>query len=515
MKFSAFIFFFIAVFYSAGAQLWPGENSELNYRLVGFSFPSSPELQAHSYVIEIACGKYTDDHSFKKQMVVQVQSATSKVIVTLPFFGTQYTWRTVYKRSGKKDIYSKFHHFSTLTIPNVDTSFTRLRIVDDAKQYKDAYVLMDGSRVLYDMKGAPLWFLPDIDSLIAKGGFVRDLKHTVQGTITFLAGNQQGFNAYEVNYNGKILWRGPDNGIASGGKSEDYHHEFTRLCNGNYMILGNEWLDVFLKISANKDSSLIFGNSENHLSSAETVIKIDHKPFGILVEYDERGNVVWSYRSSNYFRTSDLLYNTDADGKINVNVHDNAFFFDEKAKVVYMSFKDINRIVKIRYPDGTVLASYGEPCKGSKYDAGLFCGQHCCRRSDSGYLYLFNNNTCNAPANPKITLLREPATQNDTLKKVWEYEFTNEGLTNAQLSNLSSVSGGSVFELADHSFFSCMGNMQGITLIVNRGKEVLWKAVPETWDKNLKRWNILAQYRADIIMNRHDLEQLIWKSGEQ
>ena len=41
------------------------------------------------------------------------------------------------------------------------------------------------------------------------------------------------------------------------------------------------------------------------------------------------------------------------------DVHENAFFFDEKNKVIYISFKYISTIIKLKYPEGIVLNTYG------------------------------------------------------------------------------------------------------------------------------------------------------------
>jgi len=54
-----------------------------------------------------------------------------------------------------------------------------------------------------------------------------DLKLTTFGTITFISGN-----AYEVDYNGKVLWQAPNNGYVSHMDHEILHHEFTRCRTG-------------------------------------------------------------------------------------------------------------------------------------------------------------------------------------------------------------------------------------------------------------------------------------------
>ena len=60
--------------------------------------------------------------------------------------------------------------------------------------------------------------------------------------------------------------------------------------------------------------------------------------FGTLIEYDEEGNVVWYWKSSDYFATSDLAYYTLAKDEPSIDVHENSFYFDEKE----------NNFIKIR-----------------------------------------------------------------------------------------------------------------------------------------------------------------------
>ena len=53
---------------------------------------------------------------------------------------------------------------------------------------------------------------------------------------------------------------------------------------------------------------------------------------------------------------------------------------------------------------------------------GYFCRQHSARRSHKGYVYLFNNNTCDTGAICKIVMLKESATPTAKPEKKWEYE---------------------------------------------------------------------------------------------
>jgi len=193
-------------------------------------------------------------------------------------------------------------------------------------------------------------------------------------------------------------------------------------------------------------------------------------------------------------------------------VHENAFFFDEDAKVIYISFRNLNQIIKVKYPEGNVLATYGEIFKPGEPGEGngLFCGQHCCLRSQNGSLLVYNNNFCNPASTPQIITFQEPTPGNDGLKKTWEYQCTTEDGSDKSQSKYIWQAGGNIIELPDSSLFACMGGSYSKIFIVNRDKEELWSALPERWLPFEKKWFPNAGYRASIITNHKAFEALIW-----
>jgi hypothetical protein len=489
------------------AQVFPAEGSKLHYRLVKFSAPQVGP--GASYTFEIASGHYASEDSFKQNTIISRASSRNKTLAEVPSFGAQYTWRTTaHNPSG--DTKSELHHFSTGIIPNVDTNVSRLRILNNNDRYKDAYVFVDGKRTLYDMKGHPVWYLPGLPGFSKeKMRDLRDLKLSPKGTITFLLDQQ----AYEINYDGDILWKGPNTGVVSGKRVEHYHHEFTRLANGHYMVLGDE--HVLWKLPPTKDSAVLNNDKVVWDKTNKTLSqKLD---FGTLIEYDEKGKVVWSWKSSGYFKTSDLINRKTASGMYDIDVHENSFFFNEKAKVIYLSFRNISRVIKIRYPDGKVIGIYGNIYKqGTQLNEdGLFCYQHSCRRSKKGYLYLYDNNSCNPGTNPKILMMKEPGTDKEKIKTVWEYECNNEVKSGKKQTEDKYTTGGNVIELPDSSLFVSMCSGYSELFIVGLDKKTFWSAIPEKWNADEKMWEGTTQYRSSIINTRKELEDLILNSGRK
>ncbi len=265
-KLSCFLLLFLSIT-QLRAQVLPKENAALNYRLVGMSFPGRQNV--YKYKIEIAAGNWSSEDSFKNNIFLSLYSKVSKIIAEVPAFKAHYTWRYTYiDKHGRTDI-GKWNHFSTLTCPEVDTSLSRLRVIKTTEKYKNAYVFVDCKRTVYDMKGRPVWFLPDNKAETEGAPKPRDMKISSAGTVTYL---WHGGVPYEVNYDGDILWKAPDDGKVSGQKKEDYHHEFTRLANGHYFVLGSE------------PGYLVRSGAGN--PAADTPIKVT---YGTLIEYNQAG----------------------------------------------------------------------------------------------------------------------------------------------------------------------------------------------------------------------------------
>lgn len=447
----------------------PAEGSLLNYRLAGFSVPTKPGASVYSF--EIANGHQTNEKAFAGSFVTTQNSKENKTIILLPKFGQRYTWRVVYKdKDNKTKGKSPFYHFATDTICYVDTARYRLRIIDTATAFKDMLVLPD-CRVMYDMKGNPVWFLPDLGEQMPLIAMPRDFKPTADGTFTFLKDN----DAFEIDYNGKILWQAP-RGVVHKDSQEAYHHDFTKLANGHYMIADQEVLTL-------EDS--------NKAPYPVTC--------GTLVEFDSAGKLIWQWKSSNYF-INNANYKAH-DGRFYIYPHLNAFYFDDPNKVIYLSFRNTNNILKIAYPSGHVIADYEQK------DNPLFEAQHSCRIAGNGDLYLFNNNA-SKNKNPLnaisyIARFEEPADGSNQLKKLWEYSCKIDAEARS-----CSLSGGSVYELKDGSMLSCMG-MEGRVFIVSPDQKLIWNALPEQRPQG--EWRVWQQYRASFIENAAMLDKFIFR----
>lgn len=496
----------IVAFFSSKSQILPREGSKLNYRMVGFSFPVVQN--ATQYIIEIASGRHTSSDSFKKNIIKSINTGLSRTIAEVPIFGCEYTWRVTSIVRHTSVVDNIFHHFSTIKIPSVDTSQMRLRLLKKTGGYNNYYIFLDGHRGLYDMDGNAIWYVPLTEKLNKNNIDPRDLKMTPQCTLTLLVGEE----GYEINYQGDILWTAPD------AENEHYHHEMTRLSNGNYMLLGYESVNMYLKPAGPVENGLVIlpeNGPEDLKAQKNSELKFLRKDqFSKVIEYDPKGDIVRTFTPSKYFAGSDLYYHRRSDGNIDTKVHNNGFYYNEKNNTLYLSFKEINRILKVTYPGGKFINAYGPsfaPGATHPKSEGLFCKQHHCSISGVGNLLIFNNNYCNENSLPTVVVLEEPATKKDSLKKIWEYSLTIDNVEAEEKRKLQFPAGGSIYELPDHSFFVNMGGDYSKVFIVNRNKEIQWSALPEKWQPELNKWMPFSQYRASII-TRDQLERLIWNN---
>ena len=484
----------------AWTQLHPEEGSRLHYRLIGFSFPQVKNTL--KYTVEIADGNYTSEQEFDSHIIQHYTTKTNKLIGEVPSFGMPYTWRITHIAPDKTTQKSRLYHFSTNKLPCADTQYMRLRIIKKAAKYSEAFVFCDKNRVLYDMNGSPVWYMPDLPGRVNEKTDVRDIKLSPKGTLTFIADNM----AYEMNYDGEVLWQPPNDGKINGDSIEHYHHQMTMLGNGNYMILGNELVAWEWRKSAAGDAEINL--IPKPLQGDTSKVKVYSKLlFGTVIEYDTSGNILWSWKSSDYFKKTELIHRKAI--KNISDSHENAFFLDEQHKNLYVSFKNFSRILKIGYPTGKVSHVYGNTTDSVMPLSTPFCHQHSCNLSRKGYIYLFNNNICHPDVTPKVVMLQEPVTETGSLKKIWEYSYPYKGdFTKRRIAE--GTSGGNVIELPGGEMFVSMCNPYSNVFIVNQNKQLLWDAVLEQWNMPARKWDILSSYRCSIILNRKKMDQLIW-----
>jgi hypothetical protein len=481
-------------FTCALAQVKPMEGATINYRLIGFTIPGDTNVA--TYKLEVANGIINNNTDFNKRVILTQRYNKNKMIATLPQFGKSYTWRVTYANKKRKTVYTPLYHFSIGTTEDVDTSMYRLHIVQAADHHKNLLAFLDYSKALYDMDGNVLWYMPQIKGMTDHNIRIRDLRPTSSGTITFLTSSK----IYEIDYDGNIIWQSAET-ITPGDINafERFHHEFIKLSNGNYMVAGNHFYNLDIETN-NQSTEMVNNNANVSLVKGKVYRRV---PMATIEEYDSKGTKVWEWSSSSFMKDDTLFLK-----KIYLNPDDlgprmNSFYFDEKNKFVYMSFKNAHHIVKIAYPSGKVLAKYN----GTITEPPMFRGQHAVRLNNAGNIILFNNNNGSFSGRQAIppSYLVELQEDNDTLKKVWEFSCNIDSYTQS-----NTASGGNVIELNDGCYISCAGTT-GRNFIVTKNKQIVWNAVMQQKIKD-NQWQPYEEYKISVIETGKQLEDLIFNT---
>ncbi len=492
------ILFFILCSNSSYAQVFPQENSVLNYRIIGFSFPAVPK--ATDYKIEVMPGNVTTTAAFKVELS-STPSDKNRIICEVPSFGSQYTWRISYNINGKQKT-SRLGHFSTGISQSVDTTQSRLQISKNFTDTAQYYLLVDGNGTMYDLNGNPVWYLATQSKMIKSS---MDLKKTKFHTLTFMSGR----GSEEIDYDCNVLWEAPNNVGNNNANmlSMGYHHEFTRAARNSYFVLCNE-IKLQGPAKVQKDNRYVYFPNANENPVSEC----------ILFDFNTCGNTLWSWNSSDYLKKSDLGYlpNTVFQG------HENSFYFDSAEQSIYLSYAGMNRIVKINYPSGNIEQVYGNTLSQTQagssllatqnqleikktLDSYVFKGEHNCTKSPTGDLMLYNNNL--GDTIPPEVLILNP--DHGNLTKKWSYKCPAD-LDSKQNPPPTNGGGGSVESFSDSLLLVQMNNPLNKTFIVNNKKELLWSGILEN-KRGDNTWQSASSYRACIV-TRAELEELIWNS---
>ncbi|MBS1771915.1 MAG: aryl-sulfate sulfotransferase [Bacteroidetes bacterium] len=491
------------------AHVVPAEGAILNYRLAGFKIPERKD--AAKYVFHIARNRVTDESALKNEAFTHTTSSTNNCIVLLPSFGTAYCWMvTCYDKNGKEIYQSPIYSFNTGSISYIDTTQNGLLVMAKAQHHKDLLLMVDHMLVIYDLNGKPLWYMPQTHEIENRDVGIRDFKATADGTFTFITDK----DAFEVNYNGEVIWKAPNDGKVSGAKTEWYHHEFTKLSNGHYMIAGTETIERRIPGKPSdyfndNDTTVRKGNDGNYYKQIIC---------GTLIEYDAAGKVVWSWRVSEHLDDKDFFWpkNVLAEPH-NGNTHMNSFDFDEQHKLIYISFKKINQVITIAYPSGKIVDRIGETGAPAK-EASPFYGQHACKMDKrTGDLYVFNNNHSDIEPVYKwqydaegyitshVLVYRHTPQQGGALKKVWDFpcKFFND-----KTLPQTTLRGGNVNVLDDGCLLINMGTTNAMA-IVSKNKQMVWGAMPYITDANNQKQN-MEPYRCSYL-NTKDLAKFIFR----
>jgi hypothetical protein len=462
------ISFLIILAASLYGQVIPEPGSNLIHTQVMFEYPAVKGADKYQVVI---C-KWDSLKKVPVPYFNQFDNTTATLVSNLEF-GFEYSW--TYQALDKKQntIFTSgpyTFYIKKPERPNLD--YQRERIIPiNSGEPLEGLIGQDYAKTFYDRKGVPVCYIPETPPLLNTRFSIRDLRMTPGGTITLLTK----FDAVELDLNGHIIWQAPNDGKVSGESIETYHHCFSKMKNGNYMVLGNK---------------------HRLLKSPFDTIHAEVE-FGTIMEYEPSGKLVWKWDSQDYFDTRDLFKHDPADtAYYYVIPHSNSYDVSEDGKYVFVGFRRISRIVQIDKVSGEVVASFGSKMVSgeAKYANDFFRFQHSSNVLKDGNLVVLNNDSIDDPnITSSIVIFTVPDSKNPTSRLLWKFDFKFDTLTDGK-----SFKTGNVLELPDKNLLVNMGTLNR-TIEVTRDKKVVWDSFTEKWDPKLNRWEPFPQFRSCYI----------------
>lgn len=469
------------------AQILPAPGAKLTYNQVMFEYEKVKG--AALYIVRVeedtkgsdTIGRFSENCS-----VEQTDSSTATVIDGLTF-GRKYRWMYAGLKPGQEPAW-KGPYFFEITRDTLLNNVMSINVTTNfAGANAGGLIVNDCTHTIVDREGKLVWYLANVNwhysklnepvslnpTLPGRGTVnntnhkfevkpvIYDLKLTPYGTITDL---EDSF-PLERDLNNNIIWKAPNDDRVSGMFYEYYNHDFKRLANGHYMVLGNQ---VWRLLPDYCDTAAIKKKyPEIKLFGGKQYARVD---FGTIIEYDKNKNVVWSWKSQNYF-DSDALKPITGDLRLHFELkpHINAFSVDRDNKFVYAGFRDASRIVKIEKATGNVVDSWGPKTLAAAMHKVPIHGQHDANVLDNGNIAVFDNNDYpGRDSIPSVIIFSQQATDSGHI--VWKYDCS---LPPGQ--RRAKRTGGNVDQLKNGNFLVCMGDVDKISEIT-KDKRVVWQA---------------------------------------
>jgi hypothetical protein len=463
--------------YLTETEVHPANGSQLNFTIVMFDHPQVMKAVYYTTNVYTVNGKDT-------LLFASVKDSTSATLVTGLEFGKSYVWNYVAWGKKKKAIFrSKQYGFSVLPLPGE----TRIHIIrNDSLNNQGGFVSFDYAQLITDRSGKPVWFLPPAkNGEFKKDNQVRDLRLSPAGTVTFLTEK----NSFEINPDGRVVWRGPQPAPSSKEYVGEYHHSFQRMKNGNLLTMGTHTV-------------------EKQLPGDTAHIALD---YGIICEFGRSGRLLWKWDSETYLQDNDILPRKDHEGNPNPSIHMNACTVSDSGHYAWAGFRDLNRVVKIDRFTGKVVASYGTrmPSGEAQFADGFFRRQHDVCVLRNGNIAVFNNDSIADPAAvSSVVIFSQANTPGEESKLVWRFSCKFDSLSNGR-----SERAGGIEELPNGNYLINMGSLNRC-IEISPSKQITWDVFVESWSKEKNTWIAFNQYRSHYIPSLYPVYFTVVRAGK-
>lgn len=347
-------------------------------------------------------------------------------------WGKSYNWQYVAKDKEQHKLFTS--KANTFRIKNQSELSPKTYLIEAQNHNNlEGYVFADGAGALFNRKGEMQWMLPSMIQGLPKIGspILRDLRVSPSGTFTLIVLEKRE-KGIEISKDGKLLWQTPDDGRVNGDTSEFYHHDFQKLVNGNYMILGSNKKKTALPIK--KEEIETYRNTKDIVIEEDSAYSI--YPYPTLIEYNANKQVVWSWDSRSFFQE---LYKKGL--KVGT-IHANAFEQDDKEEYIYISCRDLGTILKLDKKEKRVVSTYGNPIsdKIPNFGKSFFCMQHDISLGKKGIIATFNNDSTSLLNRASSAVLfSQPQNEDEVSIKQVQISCKIDTINNGQVGRSGSV----------------------------------------------------------------------------
>lgn len=435
------VFFFMINFViPVSAQYLPKDDAKLNYNQIYFEYPYNENAKFYTvYITYDSIVNPTD-----KDFIVKQQEKSPLLLVKNLKLGKKYKWFIETTLRSNVKIKSNYFHFSILNTNMANPKFYKaIQHYNKKNKILDGIIWCDQYRCAVDREGNIVWFMAMEHQDLINSKTVRDIKLYPDGSMTFI--HQPYASRTDINLNS--IWKAPYKGTVSESDKEDYHHAFNILPNGNYMILGNE------KVNFSNDT-----------------VTTDVVNFCNIIEFDTIGNIVWSWRMKDYFPYDYLISSMIQTENGIADPHANSFTIDEKNNAIYLSFRDISRIIKIDKKTKKIIASYGVKLKDEDdvIETNLFRLQHDIQLLENNDMLIFNNNDIDKGKTSCVEIVHFPISKKDSFQLKWKFDLNYDNESRGKVKRM-----GGVKIMPNGNYLICEGSSNRVVEI-NKKKEILW-----------------------------------------
>ena len=430
-------YFSAGLFQLAIANVLPIDGSALNYTHVFFKWEQVPG--AHDYALAI--------EDLETTAFVNFYNLDNSKMVDEPFeyfsldWGGNYEWQVHARDENNEVIHmTPVYSFSINSVPDYFPSNIEI-ISQDEELSQPGITFMDfesqNCSGAVNEAGKLIWIIQ------------RENYSSSKFVFTQLApnGNVLGYSpgtGYEIDLDGNIIFQTPANvGV---------HHDFNKTNQGTYF--------------------LVSGMVEDHYCPEECSDYLpDMIPWqgDIFRELNSAGEIIWDWNTFDHIDSTEYnpYYVQVYTGQYEMDwTHSNSVYYDETTNSVFVSIRNLSRIIKIDYSSGHIIWNLGETDFMNEIDFDVdlnFSQQHSVQVLENGNLLFFDNHRY---LQPELSRCLEVAyDETDMIAEIaWEHELP---------VNLFSGSRGECDRLENGNTLITAGRT-GNTLEVTPENEVVW-----------------------------------------